>query len=148
MDDRLEISLGTRIIDHELRGVPVRIELGPRELAAGEAVVARRVRSSKETQALQDLASRVPQILEADQRELLEQATALRNGHTHRAETLKEAKEIASRDVARIFWRACGQDGEDQLAKAGISRCLMRADDQPVEDPDDDAVDALLARGY
>jgi prolyl-tRNA synthetase len=42
LDDRLEISLGRRIIDRELRGVPVRVELGPRELAAGQAVVARR----------------------------------------------------------------------------------------------------------
>jgi prolyl-tRNA synthetase len=149
LDDRLEISLGRRIIDHELRGVPVRIELGPRELAAGEAVIARRVRSSKETLALQQLASRVPRILEEDQQELLEQATALRDGHTHRADTLDDAEAIATREMARISWRACGRDGEERLAQAGISvRCLLRADDQPVEHPDDDAVDALLARAY
>jgi prolyl-tRNA synthetase len=149
LDDRLEISLGRRIVDHELRGVPLRIELGPRELAAGEAVVAHRVSPSKETAPLQSLATRVPQMLADDQQELLGQATALRDGRTHRANTLQEAEEIAGDGFARMSWRACGRDGEDRLAQAGISvRCLLRADDQPVDDTDDDAVEALLARAY
>jgi hypothetical protein len=51
--------------------------------------------------------------------------------------------------VARIAWQACGPDGEDQLAQAGISvRCLVREDAQPVDDPSADGVDALLARAY
>ena len=149
LDDRLEISLGRRIVDHDLRGVPLRIELGPRELSAGEAVVARRVRSSKETAALQDLAVRVPLMLEDDQRELLRQATTLRDRRTHRAKTLEDAEEIARNGFARILWRACGRNGEDRLAQAGISvRCLLRADDRAVDDTDDDAVEALLARAY
>jgi prolyl-tRNA synthetase len=149
LDDHLEISLGRRIVDHELRGVPLRIELGPRELEAGEAVVARRARSSKETVTLRGLAARVPQMLSDDQQSLLREATALRDERTHRAKTLQEAEEIASNGFARISWRACGQKGEARLAYAGISvRCLLRADDQPVDDPDDDAVEALLARAY
>ena len=149
LDDRLEISVGRRIVDHELRGVPLRIELGPRELATGEAVVAHRVSSSKETVALEGLAPRVWQMLADDQQELLRQATALRDGRTQRASTLQEAGEIARDGFARIPWRACGSGGEDRLAQAGISvRCLLRADQQPVDDPDDDAVEALLARAY
>jgi prolyl-tRNA synthetase len=51
--------------------------------------------------------------------------------------------------VARIPWRIVGREGEDRLAQGGISvRCLLRGDDQPVEDTDDDAVEALLARAY
>jgi prolyl-tRNA synthetase len=149
LDDRIELSLGRRIVDHELRGVPLRIELGPRELVAGQAVVARRARYSKETMALQGLAPRVPQMLGDDQAELLQQATDLRDGRTHRAKTLDDVEEIARNGVARISWRACGRAGEDRLAHAGISvRCLLRADGQPVDDTDDDAVDALLARAY
>jgi prolyl-tRNA synthetase len=149
LDDRLEVSLGRRIVDHELRGVPLRIELGPRELAAGEAVIAHRVSSSKETAALQGLAARVPQMLADDQQELLRQATALRDGRTYRAKTLQEAEEVAGNGFARISWRACGRSGEERLAQAGISvRCLLRPDDQPVDDIDDDAVEALVARAY
>ncbi len=49
LDDRVEVSLGRRIVDHELRGVPLRLELGPRDLAAGQVVVARRAHEGKET---------------------------------------------------------------------------------------------------
>ncbi|HEY3946956.1 MAG TPA: proline--tRNA ligase [Solirubrobacteraceae bacterium] len=148
-DDRLDISLGRRIVDHELRGVPLRIELGPRELAGGQAVLARRVRNSKETFALRGLAEQVPHILDEDQRELLEQATALRDRRVWRAETLTDAIEIATDGFARVPWRACGPGAEDRMAGAGISvRCLVREDGKPVDDPGDDAVEALLARAY
>jgi prolyl-tRNA synthetase len=149
LDSRLDISLGRRIVDHELRGVPLRIELGPRELASGHAVLARRARGSKETFALRGLAERIPGILDEDQRGLLEQATAFRDGRVRRAETLTEAIDIATRGVARIPWRAYGPDAEDRMAGAGISvRCLLRDDAKPVDDPGDDAVEALLARAY
>ena len=149
LDERLELSLGRRIVDHELRGVPLRIELGPRELQAGEAVVARRVRSSKERVTLGDLPARVPQMLREDQQELLMQATALRDERTHCAQTLEDAIQIGSTGFARIRWRDCGHGDEDRLAEAGLSvRCLLRADGQPVNDPDDPAVEALLARAY
>lgn len=148
-DDRLDISLGRRIVDHELRGVPLRIELGPRELAAGQAVLARRVRNSKETFSLHGLAEQVARILDEDQRELLEQATVLRDRRVRRAGTLTDAIEIATDGFARIPWRACGPGAEDRMAGAGISvRCLLRADGKPVNDPRDDAVEALLARAY
>ena len=42
LDDSVEVSLGRRIVDHELRGVPIRLELGPRDLAANQVVIARR----------------------------------------------------------------------------------------------------------
>ncbi len=149
LDDRVEISLGRRIIDHELRGVPVRIELGPRELAAGQAVVVRRIQGSKETVALGELVERLPRLLEDDQQELLAQASTVRDQLTERVETVEQAKEIASDRFARIPWRACGPDGEDELAASGISvRCLLREDGQPVDRPDDDDVDALVARAY
>jgi prolyl-tRNA synthetase len=148
-DDRLEISLGRRIVDHELRGVPLRIELGPRELADGQAVMASRVRKSKARFALRGLAEQVPRILDEDQRELLGQASALRDRQVRPAKTLPDAIQIAGDGFARLPWRACASDAEDQMARAGISvRCLLREDEQPVDDPEDDAVEALLARAY
>ncbi len=149
LDDRGELSLGRRIVDHELRGVPLRVELGPRELASGQAVVARRVRGAKETIALGALLERVPQMFDEDQQELLDQATALRDRRTQRAETLEQAKDLAADGFVRIAWPLCGDRGEDQLAKSGISvRCLVRNDGQPVYDADDPGVEALLARAY
>jgi prolyl-tRNA synthetase len=88
-------------------------------------------------------------MLDDDQRELLAQATAFRDRLTQRAETVEEAKAIAGKGFARIPWRVCGPDGEDELARAGISvRCLLREDGRPVDRPDDIDVDALVARAY
>jgi prolyl-tRNA synthetase len=148
LDDRVEVSLGRRLIDHELRGVPVRVELGPRDLAAGQAVLARRAQTAKETVPLRALAE-IRQLLADDQATLLGEATVLRDGRTRPAGSVEEAREIAGEGVARIPWRDCGEDGEERLAKAGVSvRCLVRADGEPVDDPDADGVDALAARAY
>ncbi len=149
LDDRLEISLGRRIVDHELRGVPLRVDLGPRELAAAQAVVAHRARGSKETYPLDGLAGLIGEMLQDDQQELLAQATALRDGKTKSVQTVQAAQEIANEGFARIPWRALGADGEDRLAQDGISvRCLIHDDGTPVDDPADDTVEALLARAY
>jgi prolyl-tRNA synthetase len=148
LDDRVEVSLGRRLIDHELRGVPVRVELGPRDLAAHQAVVARRARPQKETVPLRAV-SEIPQMLVDDQDELLVQATSLREERTISARSIDEASEIAGEGVARLPWSDVRADGEDRLAKAGVSvRCLLREDGQPVDDPDADGVDALAARAY
>ena len=149
LDDNVDVSVGRRIVDHELRGVPLRLELGPRDLAANQVVIARRAREQKETAALRDVAREIPKMLVEDQGELLAQATALRDGRTRSARSVDEAKELASDGFARLPWRACGTEGEDRLARAGVSvRCLLREDGEPVDDPDADSVEALVARAY
>jgi prolyl-tRNA synthetase len=149
LDDDVEVSLGRRIVDHELRGVPLRLELGPRDLAAGRVVVARRAREAKETAALRTVAAAVPELLAEDQRELLAQATARRDEVLRPAQSVDEARELAADGFARLPWRACGAAGEDRLAHAGVSvRCLVRQDGRPVDNPDADGVDALVARAY
>jgi prolyl-tRNA synthetase len=149
LDDRVEVSLGRRIVDHELRGVPIRLELGPRDLAAGQVVVARRAQEAKETLPLDGIAARVPRMLDEDQAALLAQATARRDARTQGVSSLEEAAEAGRDGFARIPWRACGTDGEARLARDGVSaRCLLREDGLPVDDPDADGVDALLARAY
>ena len=148
LDDRVDVSLGRRIIDHELRGVPVRVELGPRDVAADQAVLARRARLEKETVPLRALAE-LPRMLVDDQTELLAQATVLKDERTRSARSIDEARELAGDGFARVPWRDFGIDGEDRLAKAGVSvRCLLREDGEPVDDPDADGVDALVARAY
>jgi prolyl-tRNA synthetase len=84
-----------------------------------------------------------------DQRELLAQATALRDERTRSARSLDEAREIAGEGFARLPWRSCDGDGEERLAQAGLSvRCLVREDGEPVDDPNAAGVQALVARAY
>jgi prolyl-tRNA synthetase len=149
LDDRVDVSLGRRIIDHELRGVPLRVELGPRDLAAGQAVLARRAHDSKETVPIADVAAQVPALLSADQAALLDQAMRLRDALTQPAGSVEEALQLAAGGFARIPWSACGEAGEDRLAQRGISvRCLLREDGEPVDDPAAAGVEALVARAY
>ncbi len=148
LDDRVDVSVGRRIIDHELRGVPLRVELGPRDVAAAQVVLARRARPGKETLPLRALAE-IPRMLVDDQRELLAQASMLRDGLTRAARSIDEAREIAGEGFARLPWPACGEDGEARLAQGGVSvRCLVREDGEPVDDPHADGVEALVARAY
>ena len=149
LDGNVEVSVGRRIVDHELRGVPIRLELGPRDLAADQVVIARRARAEKDTAALPYVALEIPNMLAQDQAELLAQATALRDGRTRAARSIDDARELASDGFARLPWKAVGAEGENRLAQAGVSvRCLVREDGRPVDDPDAAGVDALVARAY
>jgi prolyl-tRNA synthetase len=78
----------------------------------------------------------MPGILEHEQAELLRQATALRDRQTRPVRT-SEA------------WALLGPEGEQRVLQDGISvRCLVRADGEPVVDPNDDGVEAIVARAY
>lgn len=74
--------------------------------------------SARETAALPDVALEIPKMLVDDQRELLAQATALRDELTRPAQSTDEARELARDGFARLPWRHCGTEGEDRLARA------------------------------
>src|SRR5215213_2048133 len=149
LDPHTDVSVGRRIVDWELRGVPVRVELGPRDLESGQVPVALRARGEKPAHALDDLARAIPAILEAEQAELLRQARGLRDRLTTRATTIEEAIEQAASGASRLPWAILGPDGEHRLLQAGISvRCVAREDGEPLDDPDAGGVEAIVARAY
>ena len=76
MDDREEYSPGWKFNEWEMKGVPLRLEVGPRDLAAGQAVLARRDTGDKVV-ALTDLTVRVPALLAEIQNNMLEKAKNL-----------------------------------------------------------------------
>ena len=149
LDPHTDVSLGRRIVEWELRGVPVRIELGPRDLASGQVPVVLRAEGEKTTHALDDLASAMPAILDAQQDELLRQAKALRDRLTSRVTTIPEAIEQARVGAARIPWATLGESGERELLDHGISvRCLLGEGDELPADPEAGGVEAIVARAY
>jgi prolyl-tRNA synthetase len=149
LDPHTDVSVGRRIVDWELRGAPVRVELGPRDVAAGQVPVALRAQGEKTTHALDGLAAAMPALLDAQQAELLRQATALRDRLTARVTTIAEAVDQARVGAARIPWASLGEDGERRLLEHGISvRCLLREDGEPIGDPGGGGVDAIVARAY
>jgi prolyl-tRNA synthetase len=74
LDDRDEYSAGWKFNEWEMRGVPVRIELGPRDLEKDQAVIVRRDTAKKETVALKDVNKRVRELLDDIQESLFEKA--------------------------------------------------------------------------
>ncbi len=150
VDDRTDTPFGRRAVDWELKGVPVRVEIGPRDLADGTAMLARRIPGGKEPVALDALAGLLPAILEEDQALLLRQARERRESRTADVSTLGEAVEVATAGGwARIPWADLGPDGENALAEhAATVRCLVAADGSVPEAEDAPGNVAIVARAY
>ncbi|MGW6461154.1 proline--tRNA ligase [Streptomyces sp. NPDC055078] len=150
IDDRTDTPFGRRAVDWELKGVPVRIEVGPRDLAAGTAMLVRRIPGGKEPVRLDALAGMLPGILEEDQARLLRESRERRESRTADVATAEEAADAAvAGGWARIPWAALGPAGEARLAEQGVSvRCLV-ADDGSVPAADDSPGNiAIVARAY
>jgi prolyl-tRNA synthetase len=89
-----EHSPGWKFNEHELRGVPVRVELGPKDIEKGQAVLVRRDTGEKEFVSRNGLSERLRVLLTEIQDNMLRQATEFREANTRRAETYGEFKEI------------------------------------------------------
>jgi len=149
VDDRTDTPFGRRAVDWELKGVPVRIEVGPRDLENGTAVLVRRIAGGKEPVAIEALPALVPTVLEEDQALLLAQSLRRREDRTVDVATIEEAVEAAATGWARMPWATLGPEGEARLAEQGVSvRCLV-AEDGSVPDEDDQVGNvAVVARAY
>jgi prolyl-tRNA synthetase len=149
VDDRTDVPFGRRAVDWELKGVPVRIDVGPRDLDSGTAVLVRRIAGTREPVAVEALAALVPEALEDDQGLLLAQSRRLRESRTVDVTTVEEAAEAAGTGWARIPWAALGPEGEARLAERGVSvRCLVAADGSVPERDDQRGNVAVVARAY
>ncbi|QFZ74026.1 proline--tRNA ligase [Streptomyces fagopyri] len=150
VDDRTDTPFGRRAVDWELKGVPVRIEVGPRDLENGTAMLARRIPGGKEPVALDALAGLLPAVLEEDQALLLRQSRERRESRTSDVATVEQAVEAAAAGGwARIPWADLGEEGEARLAEHSVTvRCLV-AEDGSVPDSDDAPGNvAVVARAY
>ncbi|MGQ5640536.1 MULTISPECIES: proline--tRNA ligase [unclassified Streptomyces] len=149
VDDRTDTPFGRRAVDWELKGVPVRIEVGPRDVENGTAVLVRRVAGSKEPMPIGALSEILPTVLEDDQALLLAQARKRRNDRTVEVTTVEEAAEAASTGWARIAWETLGVEGEAKLAEQGVTvRCLVAADGSVPGSDDQPGNIAVVARAY
>jgi len=148
-DLRTDSSFGRRTVDWELKGIPVRLEIGERELAEGKAVLVRRVAGSKAPVPLTDVVAAVNDALIADQLALFEEARARRDARIVDVFTIEDAVAAAKSGWARIPWKVLGHDGEDRLAAQAVSvRCLTRPDESVPESGDEPDLLAYVGRAY
>ncbi|MDP8929005.1 MAG: proline--tRNA ligase, partial [Actinomycetota bacterium] len=115
VDDREDVSPGYKFNDWELRGVPFRVELGPRDLNAGTAVLAQRIgREQKDTVSLETLAADLPRHLRDYHKLLLGRATAYRDAHSDEIDTWGDF--VAQVQAGFAYALHCGRpECEDEI---------------------------------
>ena len=131
--DDSDKSPGWKFAEHEMRGVPVRIEIGPKDIEAGQAQVARRDTGEKMTVALDALETEIPKLLETIQKDMLERARVHRDEHTYTATNLEEMTDIAANKPGFIKAMWCEElECEEKLKEvAGVtSRCMPFAQEE------------------
>jgi len=109
VDDRPDLTPGFKFNDWELRGVPLRLELGPKDVQKGQVVLARRdlpAKQNKSAVALDGLLPEVQRLLGDIQRNLYEQALRFREENTYYPATYEEFAEAVSKGFAIAHW--CG----------------------------------------
>jgi prolyl-tRNA synthetase len=149
LDDKVSASFGRRVTDWEIKGVPLRVEVGPRDLANGVVTVARRDTGEKSAITLGEFAGRATALLAEIQTTMFAQAVARRDARTVEVTTVAEAVEAAATGFARMPWDAVGEAGETELNRHAVSvRCLQRADGQVPTSQDEPGLVAIVARSY
>jgi prolyl-tRNA synthetase len=148
-DDRTDTPFGRRAVDAELKGYPIRVEVGPRDLAAGNVVLARRATGGKTPVPVDKAVDEIQAALAADQQALYDQALAFREARTVDVTTAADAVEAAATGFARIPWSTLGTAGEAELNKQAVTvRCLVRADGSVPDSEDEPDLTAYVARSY
>lgn len=138
VDDRYEYSPGWRFNEWELKGVPLRIEIGPRDIENEQVVFARRDIPGKEGKTfipIANVAETATQLLDTIQSDMLKRATEFRDANTFEPKDYDEFKEIVEIGFARAWW--CGnEECEDKVKEEtqATIRCI------PMDQPDSDGV--------
>ena len=120
-------SPGWKFANWEMKGVPLRIEIGPRDMEQNQCVAARRDNGEKVTVSLDALEHEIPTLLEAVQQGLFDKAKANLDSHIFAAQSLEEAKALQEEHGGFIKTMWCGdlQCELDMKEKAGMSsRCI------------------------
>jgi prolyl-tRNA synthetase len=133
LDEREGQSPGWKFNDWEMRGVPLRVELGPKDVAKQAAILARRDRPGREgkiSASLTGLAATIEQLLTEIQQTLHDKALAFRKSNTHDAKTYDDLKKAVENGFAFSFW--CGS-AECEAKIKEETRATMRC--IPLEQP-------------
>jgi prolyl-tRNA synthetase len=129
--------------------VPVRVEIGPRDLARGVVTLVRRDSGERAQILVADIRSRVSVALDDAQGEMFESARAFLEDSITDADTLTDAVAAAKTGFARISARLLRDGGEGELATEGISvRCLRSPDGGLPSGHDDEDSLAIVGRSY
>ncbi len=124
LDDREEYTPGWKYAEWELRGVPLRIEIGPRDIAKSQVLVVRRDTREKLPVPLDELAARLPALLAALQQDLLDRALKFRDDHTRRVTTRDAFEEALRGRPGFVVAPWCGREECETGIKADMQTTI------------------------
>lgn len=133
--DSSDKSPGWKFSEQEMRGIPLRVELGPKDIEAGSCVVVRRDTREKTKVSLDDLETEIPKLLETMQKDMYERALAHRDSHINDAHNFAELAQTAESKPGFIRGMWCGsQECEDRIKEelAVTSRCIPFHDKEQI----------------
>ncbi len=139
LDAREEFTPGWKFSDWEMRGVPLRVEVGPKDIQENRAVLVRRDIKKKDFVGLTSLAPQVKKILQEIQSSLYDQALRFRRENTRSVSDYQEFKEVieSKRGFIRTWW--CGGEAcEDKIKEETMASIrVIPLKDEAAEDPGD-----------
>lgn len=118
---------GWKFAEQEMRGIPLRVEIGPRDIEANQATIVRRDTREKVMVSIDELATKITELLATMQKEMLERARTHREAHTYVATNYDEFKEVAATKPGFIKAMWCGEQAcEDKIKEETTctSRCM------------------------
>jgi len=127
LDDREEYSPGWKFNDWEMKGTPVRIEVGPKDLDKGHVVMARRDTGEKEFVKREEVPARLKELLEQIQNDMLEKAIEFRKANTRTGDDYEEFKRLMETERGLYLAPWCGEDDCEEKVKnetKATIRCL------------------------
>ena len=110
-----------------MRGIPIRVEIGPKDIEAGKCVICRRDTGEKTEVSLEELEAKAGEILNKMQVEMLERARAHREEHTYIAKDMEEFRKLFDEKSGFVKAMRCGDQGGEEKIKeelAVTSRCI------------------------
>lgn len=133
VDDRADVSPGWKFNEYEMRGIPVRLELGPRDLENGQCVLVSRVTGEKKSVALDNIVAEVQALLAQIHDDMYAKAQAFREENTFSVDTLDEFKTAMeqSRGFGLAGW--CGSDACESTVKAETGATSRNIPFEPAE---------------
>ncbi|MBP9995842.1 MAG: proline--tRNA ligase [Lachnospiraceae bacterium] len=125
--DDTDKSPGWKFSEQEMRGIPVRVEIGPKDIEAGKCVLARRDNGEKIECALDAIEETVTKLLDTIQTDMLDKARAHREAHTYVAKNMDEMRKIldTTPGFVKAMWcedQACEDKIKEEMA--ATSRCM------------------------
>ena len=137
LDDREEFTPGWKFSEWEMRGVPLRIEIGPKDIKEKQVIAVRRDNREKEAIPFNALSQRVPEILQKIQESMFEEALKFQRENTHELQNYEDFKDVIEEKKGFIKTLWCGDPACEEKIKeetmATIRVVLMEKEEEKIQ---------------